>query len=205
MSHELSTVNTGSGAAIVCIGDAWHGLQNAFTGDAQKDLAQAGLNFEAVKLPIYALRPIAGWLISSELTVDGQSLRSDTFASLGIAADGYHVHQPSDIDGTIVDMFAGQEGGIVFYGFSQRRERYMGRCTLSAEHTVGGTRIIAMRLCQRRLTRHKRTRVQGTTVNVVCNNTLRAAWADNDCVVKRNHEAIFDRGQNHGRACEIAR
>ena len=55
MSHELSTVKTGSGYAIVCIGDAWHGLQNAFTGDAQKDLAQAGLAFDVVKLPAFRI------------------------------------------------------------------------------------------------------------------------------------------------------
>ena len=57
MAHELSTVKTGSGYAIVCIGDAWHGLQNAFTGDAQTDLAQAGLDFEAIKLPLFHQLP----------------------------------------------------------------------------------------------------------------------------------------------------
>ncbi len=48
------------------------------------------------------------------------------------------------------------------------------------------------------------TRVQGTTVNVVCNNTLRAAWADKDCVVKRNHNAIFDAAEITGELATIA-
>ena len=191
MSHELSTVKTGSGYAIVCIGDAWHGLQNAFTGDAQKDLAQAGLAFDVVKLPAFAQLPDGSFQ-----RIDGRwsNARSDTFASLGIAADGYHVHQPSDIHGTIVDLFAGQEGWeLSSMGSLKGGALIWAAARYKADHTVGGQAHYRYALMSTSFDTTKASQLQPTDVNVVCNNTIRAAWASADCVVKWYHGKAFDR------------
>ena len=201
MSHELSTVTTGSGAAIVCIGDAWHGLQNAFTGDAQKDLAQAGLNFDVIKLPIYALRPGAntamGQIANDDLIrVDGRwsNARSDTFASLGIAADGYKVHQPSDIHGTVKALFADQEGWqLSSMGSLKGGKEIWVAARYLQDHEIGGDKHYRYALMSTSFDTTQASRLQPTDVRVVCNNTLRAAWADTDCVVRWYHAKTFDR------------
>ena len=210
MSHELSTVKTGSGYAIVCIGDAWHGLQNAFTGDAQKDLAQAGLDFRAVKLPIYALRPncdASAPLPSDLIRVDGRwsIARDDTLASLGIAADGYHVHQVADIYDMATKYFSAATGWkLSSMGSLKGGKEIWFAARYENDFEVGGSRHNRYALMSTSFDTTQATRVQGTTVNVVCNNTLRAAWADKDCVVKRNHNAIFDAAEITGELATIA-
>ncbi len=191
MSHDLSTVSTGSGAAIVCIGAAWHGLQNAFTGDPATDLAQAGLNFDVVKLPAFAQLPDGTFQ-----RIDGRwsNARSDTFLSLGIAADGYKVHQPSDIHGAIKALFADQEGWQLSSMGSLKggREIWCAARYLQ-DHTVGGMAHYRYALMSTSFDTTQASRLQPTDVNVVCNNTLRAAWTGADCVVKWYHGRAFDR------------
>ena len=190
MAHELSTVETGSGYAIVCIGDAWHGLQNAFTGNADKDLAQAGLNFDVIKLPAFAQLPdgtmkaIAGrWSMS----------RNDTWDSLGIGADGYHVHQVRDLHAMAIKYFAAVNGWrLSSMGSLKGGKEIWFAARYENDFTIGGAKHERYALMSTSFDTTQATRVQGTTTNVVCKNTLRAAWADKDCVVKRNHNAVFD-------------
>ena len=192
MAHKLSTVETGSGYAIVCIGDAWHGLQNAFTGDAQKDLAQAGLNFDVIKLPAFAQLP------SGEFArIDGRwsNARSDTFLSLGISADGYKVHQPSDIYGFVTKYFAAQENWELSSMFSIHGGKEICVTARYPDHLVGGMNHHRYALMSTSFDTTQATRLQPTDVNAICKNTLRAAWAEGDkqsCVVKINHNAKFD-------------
>ena len=202
MAHELSTVKTGSGYAIVCIGDAWHGLQNAFTGDAQTDLAQAGLDFEAIKLPLFhqlpetdTMRPIAGrWSIA----------RNDTWESLGIAADGYHVHQVADLHAMAIKYFAAANGWrLSSMGSLKGGKEIWFAARYENDFDVGGSKHHRYALMSTSFDTTQATRVQGTTVNVVCNNTLRAAWADKDCIVKRNHSAQFDAAAITGELAQI--
>src|SRR5208282_2500503 len=210
MSHELSAVSTGSGAAIVCIGDAWHGLQNAFTGDAQKDLAQAGLDFQAVKLPIYALRPDADYLHPMPqdlLRVDGRwsIARNDTFASLGIAADGYHVHQTTDLYDMARKYFSAAQGWTMSSMGSLKGGREIWfAARFDKDFAIGGAKHERYALMSTSFDTTQATRVQGTTTNVVCKNTMRAAWSDGSCVVKRNHSAAFDAAAITGELATIA-
>ena len=199
MAHELSQVATGSGYAIVCIGDAWHGLQNAFTGDPGKDLAQAGLNFEAVKLPIFAQLPDSAGdravPASAYQRVDGRwsIARDDTFASLGIGADGYHVHQPRDLYAMVEKYFSAALGWrLSSLGSIKGGKEIWFAARYETDFTVGGAAHKRYALLSTSFDTTQATRVQGTTVNVVCNNTMRAAWADTSAIVKRNHNAKFD-------------
>ena len=158
MAHELSTVKTGSGYAIVCIGDAWHGLQNAFTGDAQKDLAQAGLDFDVVKLPAFA--SIAGMAHCQR--IDGRwSNRSERYIRLVSALRRMviMVHQPSDIHGAIKPCSPIRKAGdCPLWAVSRAAQRYGWPRATSTTILSAGKRIIVMRLCQRHLTRHKASR-----------------------------------------------
>jgi len=212
MAHELSTVSTGSGAAIVCIGDAWHGLQNPFTGDMAADLAQAGLNFAAVKLPIYALLPGADLGTdainkSSLQRVDGRwsIARDDTFASLGIAADGYHVHQVADLYAMAQKYFGAAQGWkLSSMGSLKGGKEIWFAARYENDFDVGGVAHKRYALMSTSFDTTQATRVQGTTVNVVCNNTMRAAWCDKSAVVKRNHSAKFDAAAIAGELATIA-
>ena len=199
MAHELSAVSTGSGAAIVCIGDAWHGLQNAFTGDAQKDLAQGGVDFTVGKLPIYALHPEADLGTdavnkSDLLRVDGRYsiARLDTFASLGIGADGYHIHQPRDLYDMVTRYFADQDGWQLSSLGSLKGGKEIWFAARYADHTVGGMAHWRFALLSTSFDTTQASRLQPTDVNVVCKNTLRAAWSGADCVVKWNHSKAWD-------------
>ena len=191
MSHNLSQAATGSGYAVVGIGEMWHGKQNAFTGDAQKDLAQAGLDFEVVKLPLFAQLPDGSFQ-----RTEGRwsNARSDTFLSLGIAADGYKVHQPSDIHGTIVSLFAGQDGWELSSMGSIKEGRHIWvAARYLADHEIGGMKHYRYALMSTSFDTTKASQLQPTDVCVVCDNTLRAAWAGADCMVKWYHGKVFDR------------
>ena len=208
MAHELSTVSTGSGAAIVCIGDAWHGLQNPFTGDMAADLAQAGLNFAAVKLPLFAQLPdSAGAGAGAYQRVDGRwsIARDDTFASLGIAADGYHVHQVADLYAMAQKYFSAAQGWqLSSMGSLKGGKEIWFAARYENDFTVGGANHKRYALMSTSFDTTQATRVQGTTVNVVCNNTMRAAWCDKSAVVKRNHSAAFDAAAIAGELATIA-
>ena len=205
MSHELSTVKTGSGYAIVCIGDAWHGLQNAFTGDAQKDLAQAGLDFKAVKLPLFMQVPDGDSFKMKALGDRYSIARNDTWESLGIVADGYHVHQVADIYDMATKYFSAATGWrLSSMGSLKGGKEIWFAARYENDFEVGGSRHNRYALMSTSFDTTQATRVQGTTVNVVCNNTLRAAWADKDCVVKRNHNAIFDAAEITGELATVA-
>jgi phage/plasmid-like protein (TIGR03299 family) len=193
MAHELSTVSTGSGAAIVCIGDAWHGLQNPFTGNVDKDLAQAGLNFDVVKLRLFAEKPGTD-TIDGMMYVPGRwsNARSDTFASLGISADGYKVHQPSDLHKMVTGYFADQDGWQLSSMGSLKGGREIWFAARYKDHIVGGMNHHRYALLSTSFDTTQASRLQPTDVNVVCNNTLRAAWSGADCVVKWNHSKTWD-------------
>jgi phage/plasmid-like protein (TIGR03299 family) len=206
MAHELSAVSTGSGATIVCIGDAWHGLQNPFTGDEKQDLAQAGLDFECIKLPIYALRPgaeVGKIAIAADdlIRVEGRwsNARSDTLASLGIAADGYKVHQPSDLHAMIKKYFASLE--LSSMG-SLKGGKEIWVAARYPDATVGGMKHHQYALLTTSFDTTQASRLQPTSTNVVCNNTMRAAWAGADCMVKWNHSQAWNPDQV---AAELAR
>ena len=189
MAHELSPVSTGSGAAIVCIGDAWHGLQNPFTGDAEKDLAQAGLNFNVVKLAAFAQIPDGSFQ-----RIDGRwsNARSDTFASLGISADGYKVHQPRDLHAMVTGYFADQDGWQLSSMGSLKSGKEIWFAARYQDHYVGGMAHHRYALLSTSFDTTQASRLQPTGVNVVCNNTLRAAWSGADCVVRWNHSKTWD-------------
>ena len=202
MSHELSKVNTGSGAAIVCIGDAWHGLQNAFTGDAAVDLAQAGLNFEAVKRPLFAELPDGTFkAIGDRHSV----MRNDTWTSLGIVADGYNVHQVSDLYEMATEYFHAAAGWqLSSMGSLKGGKEIWFAARYEKDFEVGGSAHKRYALMSTSFDTTQATRCQGTTVNVVCKNTIRAAWADKDAVVKRNHNAKWNQAEVVAELAQIA-
>ena len=206
MAHELSTVAGGSGYAIVCIGDAWHGLQNAFTGDAQKDLAQAGLDFQTVKLRLFAKLPGTNTIEGMHHVPGRYAIaRDDTWATLGIVSDGYHVHQTTDLYDMVSKYFAAANGWrLSSMGSLKGGKEIWFAARYESDFEVGGSKHRRYVLMSTSFDTTQATRVQGTTVNVVCSNTMRAAWAGKDCVVKRNHNAVFDAAAITGELASIA-
>lgn len=198
MAHLLD--KTTGRNAIAYVGEVpWHGLGQQLTPDAPLETWQieAGLDWEAREAPVRFNRETIGLDGQPQQTMELWKqrkvlYRSDTGTPLSVVSDGYRPVQPKQV--------------IEFY---RELTEKMGFKMETAGAIKGGTRVWALaRVDQQTRIRGNdvvngylllatsydgtmATTARATTIRVVCNNTLTAAYEGKADVVVR-HSSTFD-------------
>lgn len=195
MAHELDVSN--GRANIAYTGNVpWRGLGFQVKPDQDIDTwrAAAGLNWEALKAPTY--------YEVDDRTVDTGEFalyRSDTGARLGTVSQAYREVQPAEvldffrhyvenIGAFQMDTVGSLKGGKHIWGLAKARDGFF--------EAPGGDVVQRYLLMATSYDKTMATTIQQTSIRVVCNNTLTAAFMQGerrvDPVVRVSHHAKFD-------------
>lgn len=200
--HNLDMSN--NRANIAFLGsrkDVWHRMgQEMLPGMSIEEWAkQAGLGWTAYAVPAIAHLEGAQFdhLEPSKRfsPVPGQRFicRGDTGFALGYVSDGYQIVQPRDVldwfdryirvdDRFALDTAGSLNGGRTIWALAK----------FNGDLNVAGDSHSARVLMSTTFDGTGSTINQATTTRVVCENTIRVAWADNKAVVRTRHSTRFD-------------
>jgi phage/plasmid-like protein (TIGR03299 family) len=202
MAHNLDFSN--NQANIAFLGsreDVWHRLgQEMKPGQSIEEWAkQAGLNWEAIKVPAVAslsdsrFDHIPAGLRFAEVANTHFIARSDTGSVLGIGSDQYQLHQPSEVldwfkryisvdDRFQLDVAGSLKGGAIIWATAK----------FNGDVSIAGDSHKARILMSTTFDASAATTNRMTTTRVVCNNTLDVATADGRACVRTTHRQKFD-------------
>lgn len=200
MAHNIDMTN--DRANIAYLGsrmDVWHHLgQEMLPGQSIEEWAkQAGLEWEAIKVPAYAHLEGEKFahLDDHIVRVPGRSfvVRSDTGAPLGLVSGRYKVVQPAEVldwfqryisvdDRFELDVAGSLLGGRVIWATATYRDKI----------NVAGDEHVARLLMSTSYDGTYATKNQGTMTRTVCNNTLDVSLMDKRAVVTTRHCSTFD-------------
>jgi phage/plasmid-like protein (TIGR03299 family) len=202
MSANLD-MTTGA-AAIAFLGsrnDVWHRQGTEMPADASIDTwaTAAGLAWTAHAVPAIAALDGAHFdHIPADKRfhiVEGQRfiVRGDTGHALGYVSDGYQIVQPRDVldwfaryisvdDRFQLDVAGALDGGRTIWATA----------TFNGPVDIAGDEHRARVLMSTTFDGSGATINQGTMTRVVCQNTIRMAWADKRAVVRTRHSTRFD-------------
>jgi len=192
MAHEIDTT-TGKAGIAYSSEVPWHGLGQKIASGAPLEQWQeaGGLLWEAIRAPAYYTA--LGKVMPAEEDI---LYRSDTGAKLGCVSPAYHIMQPHDIMeffrdyvsglGTFeMDTVGSLRGGKRIWGLARAKE---GSFSLPGKDKVNRYLLLATSF-----DKTLATVVQQTSIRVVCNNTLSAAYAQQseDPTIRVSHHAKF--------------
>lgn len=206
MSHEIYIDSTGR-ASMAFIGDTpWHGLGKAMDENAPLEIwrEQAGMNWQLIETPVRFNRPVSvshpnGTRLEDDIIVfaDKKVLyRSDTGTPLACVSAKYNVVQPEMVLEFYRDLietagFKMRTAGVLFGG-----KKYWALADIGEHAKVKGNEFGGYLLLATACDGSMATVAQFTSVEVVCNNTLRLAVHGVDGKTKPRlsipHSAKFD-------------
>jgi phage/plasmid-like protein (TIGR03299 family) len=202
MSANLD-MTTGA-AAIAFLGsrnDVWHrqGTEMPAGATIEEWATAARLAWTAYAVP--AIAALEGATFDHILAekrfhvVEGQRfiVRGDTGHALGYVSDGYQIVQPRDVldwfaryisvdDRFKLDVAGALDGGRTIWATA----------TFNGDVSIAGDSHVARVLMSTTFDGSGATINQGTMTRVVCQNTIRMAWADKRAVVRTRHSTRFD-------------
>ncbi len=206
MAHNIDMTNNRANMAFMgSRADIWHRLGQAMTPGMtiEQWAAAAGLNWSAVKVPLWAnvaglsLKDSAGQPLRGIKLPQIALVRSDNAAPLGIASDIYQPHQPAQVlewfqryigvdDRFELDTAGSLKGGAIIWA----------QARFNGELKIAGEAHRARLLMTTTFDGTGSTINKATMTRVVCNNTLDAAVADRGkSVVRTRHNTRFDAGK----------
>lgn len=194
MAHEIDTT-TGKAGIAYSSEVPWHGLGQKIPADAPLEQWQeaGGLLWEAIRAPAYYTA------LGKVMPADEDILyRSDTGAKLGVVSPSYHIMQPQEVmeffreyvsglGSFEMDTVGSLRGGKRIWGLARAKE---GEFALA-----GNDKIRRYLLLATSFDKTLATVVQQTSIRVVCNNTLSAAYTNQseDPTIRVSHHAKFSK------------
>jgi phage/plasmid-like protein (TIGR03299 family) len=196
MSHNIDMTNDRANIAFLgSRNDIWHRLGTEMQPGMSTDqwAAQAGLNWEAVKVPAYADLSSIGMEQFREVKDRFFNVRSDNGHTLGVCTDRRIEVQPRHVlewferytgvnDLFQLDVAGSLDGGRKIWATAVYRQPL----------TVGGDAHKAYLLMTTAFDGTGSTINQGTVVRGVCQNTVQAALADKRAVIRTRHTTQFN-------------
>ncbi len=195
MSHEIDQSNDRANMAYS--GEVpWHGLGQSVSPDDSIETwsAAAGLEWEAKRAPAMYTADDGEQYASGEHVL----YRSDTKAKLGIVSEGYESVQPAEV----LDFFrhyVEDLGAFEMHTVGSLREGRRIWALAKAKdglYDLAGDKIGRYLLLATSYDKTMATFVQQTSIRVVCNNTLTAAFMAGgkrvDPVIRVSHHGKFD-------------
>jgi phage/plasmid-like protein (TIGR03299 family) len=194
MAHEIDTT-TGKAAIAFTGKEPWHGLgQRVQPGAPLEEWRKAGgLEWEVCRAPAF--------YTANERVMPAEEdvlYRSDTGAKLGVVSPAYHIVQPLEVMEFFRDYVEGLgsfemstvgslRGGKRIWGLAQAKD--------GTFDLAGNDKVRRYLLLATSFDKTLATVVQQTSIRVVCNNTLSAAYADQetDPTIRVSHHAKFSR------------
>lgn len=195
MSHEIDMSN---GRANMAFSGKtpWHGLGQTMDENAPLEVwrVQAGMNWDIIEAPVRFREAING----EDHIFDQRKVlyRSDTKMPLSAVASTYQVVQPEAVLEFYRDLietagFKMRTAGVLFGGKKFWALADIGKWERVKDNEFGGYLLLAT-ACDGSMA----TRAQFTSVEVVCNNTLRMAVQTNEGATKPMlsipHNTTFD-------------
>jgi len=186
MSHEITIRANGFAefARSQAGGAAWHGLGQTLTHGAtiEEWTRAAGMDWmirramvryfadEDTRRDCFELREFP------EQTV---LFRSDTQSGLGTVSPAYQIVQPREVLEFFRDLIADEGMTLESAGTLFGGRRFFGTAKFGEQTVIGQDRVCGYLLLATSADGSLATEARETTVRVVCNNTLRAARAEN--------------------------
>jgi len=215
MAHEIDMTNGRANVAFLgSRNDVWHRLgQEMLAGASMDEWAnQAGLGWEAVKVPAIAALEGAGFdhIEASErfrrVSARNFIVRSDNGHPLGYVSDRYQPVQPREVlewfqryigvdDHFQLDVAGSLKHGEIIWATATYREPL----------SIAGDRHVARVLMTTTYDGTGSTINQGTMERTVCQNTLFAALADRRAVIRTRHSTAFDAAKVGAELADIAK
>lgn len=196
MAHEIHMSATGraSMAFAKAGGVPWHTLGQAMPESA--DMAQwssaCGFDWEIKRLPVEYRSPLTGEILRME---DRFVLaRSDTGEAISVMSDRYKVVQPSQVLGFFSDVCQSQGWSMETAGVLKGGAQYWAMAKCGMDSTVSGNdKHELYTLLATSADGSLATIAQGTSVRVVCANTLAMAMRSvRGQAVRVKHNTMFD-------------
>lgn len=195
MSHEIDFSN--DRANIAYTGEVpWHGFGQAISPDDNLETwrTAAGLDWEAKRAPaMYEAEGSDGPAYAGEDVI----YRSDTRAKLGIVSPGYQLVQPEQVL-EFFRHYVEELGAFEMHTVGALREgRRIWALAKSKDglFSVGDDTVNRYLLLATSFDRSMATIVQQTSIRVVCNNTLTAAYMQGskkvDPTIRVSHHGTF--------------
>jgi len=204
MAHNLDFSNNRANIAFRgSRRDIWHRLGQEMQENMSIEqwAKAAGLDWRAVMVSAYADLSSAEFdhiktaFDPRMILIDNvrHCVRSDTGKHLGVATNGYVPCQPAQLlnwfqqyisvnDKFQLDVAGSLKGGRIIWATA----------VYNGDLTVAGDRHVARLLMTTTFDCSGATINQGTVTRVVCNNTLNAALANRDCIVRTRHNTAFN-------------
>lgn len=214
MAHELDM--TGGRANIAFLGsrgDVWHRLgQEMQAGMTIEQWAEkAGLNWTAIKVPAIASLEGPQWdhIEPSKrfMPVEDRffNCRSDNGYPLGYMSDIHQNVQPLDVLAWF-QRYIGVDPRFALdvAGSLKGGRQIWATAIFNSDLNVAGDRHRARVLMSTTYDCSGATTNQMTMTRVVCNNTLHAALADKDAVVRTRHNTRFDAAKVGAELAQLA-
>lgn len=189
MAHALAFI--GEQASMAYRGATpWHGLGQVMQDGMSLDQwrVAAGLDWEAKK------QKVGFWEDGTFRQGDSNILyRSDNLKELGIVSDDYKVLQPKAVLEFYRDLVADHGFELETAGALHDGKRIWALARTGKDFRVAGTDLVeGYCLLATSFDKSLATRVQFTSVRVVCQNTLNMAYSEGKNFVSVPHSAIFD-------------
>lgn len=200
MAHELDFSNNRANIAYAGA-EPWHGLGQRIDPDRSLEewREAAGLNWDALRAPVQ-FKAQTGNILAPEKMVEAPQeviYRSDTLAPLGVVSKSYREVQPS----VVLEFFrryvehsgpfrmhtvGALKGGKIIWALARAEDDLI---------SLGDDKIARFLLLATSFDKTMATVVQQTSIRVVCNNTLTAAYYNGqnrvDPVLRFSHHAVF--------------
>lgn len=199
MAHELTITATGAAEMAYVGAKPWHGLGQQLTAGASIEewKVAAGMSWHIRRAMVRYFTDENTRADCCELmqsAEDSVLFRSDTRAKLGIVSPDYEIVQPGQVLEFFRDLVSDhgmqlESAGTLFGGRRFWALAKMGQLDVTPGDTVGGYLLLSTSADGTMATEARQT-----TVRVVCNNTLRAAWelgGNGAPIVKLSHRSAF--------------
>lgn len=189
MAHMID-MTTGMAAVAYNTRPCWHGLGQPMTDGMSLDQwrVAAGLDWEAKKQKV-------GFFENGVFQQGDSNIlyRSDTLKELGVVSDDYKVLQPKAVLEFYRDLVADHGFEMETAGALHDGKRIWALARTGKDFRVAGTDLVeGYCLLATSFDKSLATRVQFTSVRVVCQNTLNMAYSSGKNFVSVPHSAIFD-------------
>lgn len=198
MAHELD-MTTGR-AGIAYVGNKpWHGYGQELTGNEDLDQWRiaAGLDWEAVERPVFYGVPSGQFGETNAQYVDIPErkalVRSDTQQLLSVVSDRYQPVQPKQVIEFYRDLIETNGFKMHTAGSLKDGKRIWALAEIGeSTRLFGQDQIDGYVLLATSYDASMATTARLTTVRVVCNNTLQAAYGDNRAAISIPHNTAFN-------------
>jgi phage/plasmid-like protein (TIGR03299 family) len=179
MAHEIEKAARRENTSV-----SWHGLEGTISPEDARDVVKfmeaAGINWTAVKWPLMSVDPndpsnvqAVEEFIALRRSTDG--------ALLGVHSKDYEVHNPAEVLAPIHEAVAADERFNWNFATSLRGGRIItATADFLPDYEVAGEPHGAFLFCTTSFDGTRATTMGGSTIRIVCANTLRATLESSD-------------------------